>query len=148
VALHFHEVDVSLFHNWLELIELEMQQKKCTALNNPALCWRPLFSFRLRFFFTFSSSGFSRLLSWRFTERMARHGVGREQWAAAADQLTSFVSLSMAEQELKESFNYGLFYPPSNGRAGKFLDDERPLSDYPFNGPLGYLEVSYKNQQR
>lgn len=44
-------------------------------------------------------------------------------------------------KELKESFNYGLFYPPSNGRAGKFLDEERPLSDYPFNGPGGYLEV-------
>ena len=45
-------------------------------------------------------------------------------------------------KELKENFNYGLFYPPSNGRAGKFLDDERPLSDYPFTGPVGYLEVS------
>ena len=46
-------------------------------------------------------------------------------------------------KELKESFNYGLFYPPSNGRAGKFLDEERPLSDYPFNGPGGYLEVTF-----
>lgn len=45
-------------------------------------------------------------------------------------------------QELKESFNYGLFCPPSNGRAGKFLDEERRLGDYPFNGPVGYLEVS------
>lgn len=46
-------------------------------------------------------------------------------------------------QELKESFNYGLFCPPSNGKAGKFLDEERRLGDYPFNGPVGYLEVSY-----
>lgn len=44
-------------------------------------------------------------------------------------------------QELKESFNYGLFSPPENGRAGKFLDEERRLGDYPFNGPVGYLEV-------
>lgn len=44
-------------------------------------------------------------------------------------------------QELKESFNYGLFAPPSNGKAGKFLDEERRLGDYPFNGPVGYLEV-------
>jgi hypothetical protein len=44
-------------------------------------------------------------------------------------------------QELKESFNYGLFAPPCNGKAGKFLDEERPLSDYPFSGPVGYLEV-------
>lgn len=44
-------------------------------------------------------------------------------------------------QELKESFNYGLFSPPVNGKAGKFLDEERRLGDYPFNGPVGYLEV-------
>ncbi|GBP07897.1 Protein shank [Eumeta japonica] len=44
------------------------------------------------------------------------------------------------ERELKESFNYGLFSPPSNGKAGKFLDEERRLGDYPFNGPVGYLE--------
>lgn len=50
-------------------------------------------------------------------------------------------------QELKESFNYGLFCPPSNGKAGKFLDEERRLGDYPFNGPVGYLEVGYGQQQ-
>ena len=47
-------------------------------------------------------------------------------------------------QELKESFNYGLFCPPVNGKAGKFLDEERRLGDYPFNGPVGYLEVSFQ----
>uniref|UniRef100_A0A1B0G6J1 Uncharacterized protein n=1 Tax=Glossina morsitans morsitans TaxID=37546 RepID=A0A1B0G6J1_GLOMM len=46
-------------------------------------------------------------------------------------------------RELKESFNYGLFCPPSNGKAGKFLDEERRLGDYPFNGPVGYLEVRF-----
>lgn len=45
-------------------------------------------------------------------------------------------------QELKESFNYGLFCPPVNGKAGKFLDEERRLGDYPFSGPVGYLEVN------
>lgn len=49
-------------------------------------------------------------------------------------------------QELKESFNYGLFCPPSNGKAGKFLDEERRLGDYPFNGPVGYLEVFYRQK--
>ena len=44
-------------------------------------------------------------------------------------------------QELKDSFNYGLFCPPYNGRAGKFLDDERMLQDYPMPGHVGYLEV-------
>ena len=45
-------------------------------------------------------------------------------------------------QELEESFNYGLFMPPSNGKAGKFLDEERRLSEYALPGPIGYLEVS------
>ncbi|CAH0717440.1 unnamed protein product, partial [Brenthis ino] len=48
--------------------------------------------------------------------------------------------------ELKESFNYGLFCPPVNGKAGKFLDEERRLGDYPFNGPVGYLELKYKRR--
>lgn len=50
-------------------------------------------------------------------------------------------------QELKESFNYGLFCPPVNGKAGKFLDEERRLGDYPFNGPVGYLEVTKELKQ-
>ena len=44
-------------------------------------------------------------------------------------------------QDLKEGFNYGLFYPPQNGKAGKFLDEARPIADYPFSEPVGYLEV-------
>lgn len=50
-------------------------------------------------------------------------------------------SSSPQQQELRESFNYGLFCPPQNGRAGKFLDEERPLGDYPLTSPIGYLEV-------
>lgn len=39
--------------------------------------------------------------------------------------------------------NYGLFQPAFNGRAGKFLDEERLLRDYPLNPdtPVPYLEV-------
>ncbi|XP_055600775.1 SH3 and multiple ankyrin repeat domains protein 2 isoform X2 [Uranotaenia lowii] len=54
--------------------------------------------------------------------------------------------LASLPKELKESFNYGLFCPPSNGKAGKFLDEERRLGDYPFNGPVGYLELKYKRR--
>ncbi|XP_017769648.1 PREDICTED: SH3 and multiple ankyrin repeat domains protein 3 isoform X2 [Nicrophorus vespilloides] len=54
--------------------------------------------------------------------------------------------LAALPKELKESFNYGLFCPPENGRAGKFLDEERRLGDYPFNGPVGYLELKYKRR--
>ena len=45
-------------------------------------------------------------------------------------------------QELEDSFNYGLFQPPNNGRAGKFLDEERRLAEYPFQASVGHLEVS------
>ena len=44
-------------------------------------------------------------------------------------------------QQLVESYNYGLYYPPANGRAGKFLDEERCMSEYPLSGSVGQLEV-------
>ncbi|GFX85533.1 protein shank [Trichonephila clavipes] len=50
--------------------------------------------------------------------------------------------LAALPKELKEGFNYGLFCPPVNGRAGKFLDEERPLADYPFTDNSAYVEVS------
>ena len=50
--------------------------------------------------------------------------------------------MSVTSQELDDSFNYGLFQPPLNGRAGKFLDEERRLSEYPFQGKVGQLEGS------
>jgi len=47
----------------------------------------------------------------------------------------------VAVKQLIESFNYGLYYPPANGRAGKFLDEERCMSEYPLPGSVGRLEV-------
>ncbi|CAH0560754.1 unnamed protein product [Brassicogethes aeneus] len=54
--------------------------------------------------------------------------------------------LAALPKELKESFNYGLFSPPENGRAGKFLDEERRLGDYSFSGPVAHLELKYKRR--
>ena len=71
---------------------------------------------------------------------------GRVRIAAEAEARDSEINFRIFHpfpQELSESFNYGLFLPPSNGKAGKFLDEERRLSEYPFAGPIGYLEVSY-----
>ncbi len=48
-------------------------------------------------------------------------------------------------QDLRDALNYGLYCPPINGRAGKFLDEERPLKDYPLPGPIGFLEVRVRN---
>jgi SH3/ankyrin repeat-containing protein len=55
-------------------------------------------------------------------------------------------ALAALPKELEECFNYGLFLPPSHGKAGKFLDEERRLSEYPFSGPIGYLELKYKRR--
>ncbi|GIX75026.1 protein shank [Caerostris darwini] len=54
--------------------------------------------------------------------------------------------LAALPKELKEGFNYGLFCPPVNGRAGKFLDEERPLADYPFTDNSAYVELRYKRR--
>ncbi|XP_041909707.1 skin secretory protein xP2-like [Corvus kubaryi] len=51
--------------------------------------------------------------------------------------------LCTLNHSLKDVLNYGLFQPPFNGRAGKFLDEERLLREYPLNPdtPVPYLEV-------
>lgn len=51
--------------------------------------------------------------------------------------------LCTLNQSLKDVLNYGLFQPAYNGRAGKFLDEERRLREYPFPSiaPVPYLEV-------
>ena len=46
------------------------------------------------------------------------------------------------KQDLQDGLNYGLFCPPDNGRAGKFMDEERLLTDYALPVPIGYLEVT------
>ncbi|XP_065719611.2 protein shank isoform X8 [Drosophila suzukii] len=67
-------------------------------------------------------------------------------WDVKQQVLASLPKVAFWFKELKESFNYGLFAPPANGKAGKFLDEERRLGDYPFNGPVGYLELKYKRR--
>lgn len=46
-------------------------------------------------------------------------------------------------QNLTDAGNYGLYLPPCNGRAGKFLAEERVLSDYALSGSVASLEVSF-----
>ncbi|XP_067413625.1 SH3 and multiple ankyrin repeat domains protein 2 [Emydura macquarii macquarii] len=51
-------------------------------------------------------------------------------------------------QSLKDVLNYGLFQPASNGRDGKFLDEERLLREYPQpeNKGVPSLEFRYKKR--
>lgn len=61
-------------------------------------------------------------------------------WQAKQRILGSFA------KDLKDAVNYGLYCPPMNGRAGKFLDEERLLREYPLQGPIGFLEFKYKKR--
>ncbi|VDK35070.1 unnamed protein product [Taenia asiatica] len=36
-----------------------------------------------------------------------------------------------SELDFEEAINYGLYLPPQAGKKGKFLEDERPIADYP-----------------
>ncbi|KAL4233853.1 hypothetical protein ACF0H5_008529 [Mactra antiquata] len=54
--------------------------------------------------------------------------------------------LTIFSKDLKDPLNYGLYMPPMNGRAGKFLDEERMLREYPLHGPIGFLEFKYKRR--
>ncbi|XP_061085242.1 SH3 and multiple ankyrin repeat domains protein 3-like [Conger conger] len=56
--------------------------------------------------------------------------------------------LCSLNQSLKDVLNYGLFQPAHNGKAGKFLDEERLLKEYPLPvvAPVPYLEFRYKRR--
>ncbi|TSK38342.1 SH3 and multiple ankyrin repeat domains protein 3 [Bagarius yarrelli] len=56
--------------------------------------------------------------------------------------------LCALNQSLKDVLNYGLFLPAYNGKAGKFLDEQRSLKEYPLPTvtPIPYLEFRYKRR--
>ncbi|XP_053356416.1 SH3 and multiple ankyrin repeat domains protein 2-like [Clarias gariepinus] len=56
--------------------------------------------------------------------------------------------LCTLSQSLKDVLNYGLYQPASNGRDGKFLDEERLLSEYPqpSSKSMPTLEFRYKSR--
>ncbi|TRZ05907.1 hypothetical protein HGM15179_021200, partial [Zosterops borbonicus] len=58
-------------------------------------------------------------------------------WAAKQQLLCALT------EGLHDGLNYGLFQPAAAGRDAKFLDEERPLRDYPqsFDQGVPYLEA-------
>ena len=54
--------------------------------------------------------------------------------------------LCTLNQSLKDVLNYGLFQPASNGRDGKFLDEERILREYPQPISKGVPALEVKHQ--
>ncbi|TRZ04992.1 hypothetical protein HGM15179_022115, partial [Zosterops borbonicus] len=63
-------------------------------------------------------------------------------WAAKQQLLCALT------EGLHDGLNYGLFQPAAAGRDAKFLDEERPLRDYPqsFDQGVPYLEFRYKTR--
>ncbi|XP_065054092.1 SH3 and multiple ankyrin repeat domains protein 2-like [Rhopilema esculentum] len=62
-------------------------------------------------------------------------------WTAKQAVLLEFSSLN-----LTDPLNYGFYMPPFKGKAGKFLDEERPLRDYPAESYGEHLEFRYKRR--
>ncbi|KAM3178264.1 hypothetical protein ACTXT7_002904 [Hymenolepis weldensis] len=63
--------------------------------------------------------------------------------------IISDVKISIATDlhlEFRDILNYGLFLPPANGKAGKFLQEDRQLKEYPFTSSVGHLEFKYKQR--
>uniref|UniRef100_A0A667HXV8 SH3 and multiple ankyrin repeat domains 2 n=1 Tax=Lynx canadensis TaxID=61383 RepID=A0A667HXV8_LYNCA len=56
--------------------------------------------------------------------------------------------LCSLNQSLKDVLNYGLFQPASNGRDGKFLDEERLLREYPQPGGKGIPSLEFRYKKR
>uniref|UniRef100_A0A8C6WBL8 SH3 and multiple ankyrin repeat domains 2 n=1 Tax=Nannospalax galili TaxID=1026970 RepID=A0A8C6WBL8_NANGA len=56
--------------------------------------------------------------------------------------------LCTLNQGLKDVLNYGLFQPASNGRDGKFLDEERLLREYPQPTGQGVPSLEFRYKKR
>ncbi|XP_006893283.1 PREDICTED: SH3 and multiple ankyrin repeat domains protein 2 [Elephantulus edwardii] len=56
--------------------------------------------------------------------------------------------LCTLNQSLKDVLNYGLFQPASNGRDGKFLDEERLLREYPQPAGKGVPSLEFRYKKR
>ncbi|PAA93274.1 hypothetical protein BOX15_Mlig033829g3 [Macrostomum lignano] len=55
-------------------------------------------------------------------------------------------ALDLLGRNLPDKLNYGLYLPGNRGRAGKFLQEERLLNEYPMTGPIGDVELRYKRR--
>ncbi|XP_069821284.1 SH3 and multiple ankyrin repeat domains protein 2 isoform X3 [Dendropsophus ebraccatus] len=56
--------------------------------------------------------------------------------------------LCTLNQSLKDVLNYGLYQPYSNGRDGKFLDEERLLREYPQPMSRGVPSLEFRYKKR
>ncbi len=75
---------------------------------------------------------------------------GRQLYISASNKaLVYHVKQKLLEQfgdQLRDNANYGLFIPPANGRNGKFLEEDRPISAYITDETNNTLEFIYKER--
>uniref|UniRef100_A0A8C7JI95 SH3 and multiple ankyrin repeat domains 3 n=1 Tax=Oncorhynchus kisutch TaxID=8019 RepID=A0A8C7JI95_ONCKI len=99
------------------------------------------------------SSAFNTIVPSKLIVKTRTRGLNTSLCNWILDFLTAVWSskqrvLVTLTQSLTDVLNYGLFQPAFNGRAGKFLDEERLLKDYPLPPitPIPYLEFRYKRR--
>nr|XP_060463521.1 SH3 and multiple ankyrin repeat domains protein 2-like isoform X2 [Panthera onca] len=76
------------------------------------------------------------------TKKCLRFDPDATVWVAKQRILCSL------NQSLKDVLNYGLFQPASNGRDGKFLDEERLLREYPQPAGKGIPSLEFRYKKR
>uniref|UniRef100_A0AAX7UXB4 SH3 and multiple ankyrin repeat domains 2a n=1 Tax=Astatotilapia calliptera TaxID=8154 RepID=A0AAX7UXB4_ASTCA len=91
---------------------------------------------------TNNGSGWKSAIVRRGQEKCMRFNPDATVWVAKQRILCTL------NQSLKDVLNYGLFQPASNGREGKFLDEERILREYPqpISKGVPALEFRYKSR--
>ncbi|XP_064627381.1 SH3 and multiple ankyrin repeat domains protein 2-like isoform X2 [Lineus longissimus] len=74
------------------------------------------------------------------TQKCLQFQLDETVWTA------KLIVLATLAKDVRDGHNYGFYCPPMNGRAGKFLEEERKLREYPLAGPIGFLEFKYKRR--
>ncbi len=71
--------------------------------------------------------------------------LGKQVYVSASSKaLVNHVKQRLLDEfgrQINDSINYGLFLPPTNGKNGKFLEEDRPISAYLTDESSFILEV-------
>uniref|UniRef100_A0A8C2KFQ8 SH3 and multiple ankyrin repeat domains 2b n=1 Tax=Cyprinus carpio TaxID=7962 RepID=A0A8C2KFQ8_CYPCA len=112
---------------------LNILAQKCFPLVNLYTCYGLIERF--------SVSLFSSLSLW-LCQKSMRFSPDATVWVAKQQILCTLT------QSLRDVLNYGLFQPAVDGRESGFLEEERPLRDYPLSTNKGVptLEFRYKSR--
>lgn len=118
-------------HDLCFLLSFSPSAHKCFTLVNLYTCYSLIERFSL-----FLSPSFP--LSLWLCQKSMRFSPDATVWVAKQQILCTLT------QSLRDVLNYGLFQPAVDGRESGFLEEERPLRDYPLPSNKGVptLEVT------